>query len=303
MTEVIRTDQLSKRYGRVQALQNVSLNVPEGAIVGLIGPNGAGKSTLIRTLLNIVRMASGQAEVLGVTPTRLGPATLARIGYVSENQDLPEWMSVGSLVRYLAPFYPTWDHAAADEMRRAAGLSSDQKVKGLSRGMRMKLALICALVFDPALVVLDEPFSGLDPLIRDELTGQLLERAGERTVLISSHDLAEMETFVTHVAYLDGGIIHFYEETAALLQRFRQVEILLGDDAAAPRNWPEEWLHVESSPSMVRFVHSRYDELGAAQQIHAVLPNAREIGVTPIGLRTIFIALARQSRAVQEVAQ
>ena len=116
---------------------------------------------------------------------------------------MPEWMTVGYFLAYLKPFYPTWDDARAEELLRQFDLPRDRKLKHLSRGMKMKAALASSLAYRPKLIVLDEPFSGLDPLVRDEFIEGLLESAGEATILISSHDLAEIESFASHVGYLD----------------------------------------------------------------------------------------------------
>src|SRR5207249_8284501 len=116
-----------------------------------------------------------------------------QIGYVSENQDIPEWMKVGALLEYLREFYPTWDPALEDSLIKQFELPRDRKIKALSRGMKMKLALASALAFHPKLIVLDEPFGGLDPLVRDQLIEGLLELAGESTLLLSSHDLRSEE--------------------------------------------------------------------------------------------------------------
>src|SRR5215471_17797225 len=111
MADVIRTTDLTKSYRGVAALNGLRLSIPEGSVFGLVGPNGAGKTTTIKILMNIVQPDRGTAEILGVDSRRLGPAHLARIGYTSENQEMPGWMTVEYLLRYLKPFYPAWDDA------------------------------------------------------------------------------------------------------------------------------------------------------------------------------------------------
>src|SRR4029077_118052 len=122
------------------------------------------------------------AEVLGVDATSIRGKSYTRIGYVSENQDLPEWMKVGALLDYLRDFYPTWDRDLENSLVKQFELPRERKIKAISRGMKMKLALASALAFHPKLVVLDEPFGGLDPVVRDQLIEGLLERIGETTV-------------------------------------------------------------------------------------------------------------------------
>jgi len=188
MNDVLKAVDLSKRFRRTEALDHLDLAVPEGSIYGLVGPNGAGKTTAIKTVMNIFRPTGGSVEVLGVDSRRLGPHEFAQIGYVSENQEIPEWMTVAYFMNYLKPFYPTWDNAFAAELLHQFDLPMDRKLKHLSRGMRMKAALASSLAYRPKLIVLDEPFTGLDPLVRDELIEGLLDSAESTTILISSHD-------------------------------------------------------------------------------------------------------------------
>lgn len=212
MTAVIRTEELTKRYRRLHALDRVNLEVQEGAIYALVGPNGAGKTTSIKILMNLISATSGTAAVLGVDSKLIRGKSYTEIGYVSENQEIPEWMKVGALLEYLRGFYPTWDHGLEDSLLKQFDLPRDRKIRAFSRGMKMKLALASALAFHPKLIVLDEPFGGLDPLVRDQLIEGLLERAAESTVFISSHDLAEIESFASHVGYLEQGTLRFSEE-------------------------------------------------------------------------------------------
>jgi len=179
MTSAIRTENLKKRFRRVEALTGLDLDVPEGAIYALVGPNGAGKTTAIKILMNIYRATSGRAEVFGAASTTIAGRSFCSIGYVSENQELPGWMRVDAFLSYLRPFYPSWDRDLENELVSKFELPRDRKLKELSRGMRMKAALASALAYHPRLIVLDEPLGGLDPLVRDELIEGLLERAPE----------------------------------------------------------------------------------------------------------------------------
>jgi len=291
----IQCSQLTKKFRSLLALDRLDLAVPEGSIYALIGPNGAGKTTLIKILVNILRPNSGTSSILGVDSRRLSPAEFAQLGYVSENQELPEWMTVGYFLKYLKPFYSTWDDARAAEMLKQFNLPLDRKLSQLSRGMKMKAALLSSLAYRPKLIILDEPFSGLDPLVRDEFIEGLLESAAGATVFISSHDLAEIESFSSHIGYLDNGTLQFSEEAATLTARFREIEITLSEPATQA-NWPASWLRVEISPSMVRFVETRFDDERTGQQIQALFPTAQNITIKPMPLRDIFVALAKSSR-------
>ncbi len=256
MSAAITATGLSKRFRSVPVLDGLNLEVPHGSVFGLIGPNGAGKTTTIKILMNFLRASSGRAEILGVDSRNIGPRDLTQIGYVSENQEMPEWTTVGYLLAYLKPFYPSWDDARAEELLRQFELPRDRMLRQLSRGMRMKAALASSLAYHPRLLVLDEPFSGLDPVMREDLIGGVLESAIETTVFISSHDLADIESFASHIGYLANGRLQFSEEMTALTARFREIAITLDTPAtpAAKRKRPASWLRYETTHAMVRFV-------------------------------------------------
>jgi ABC-2 type transport system ATP-binding protein len=292
----IQTEALTKRFGRVNALDGLDFCVPQGAVHALVGPNGAGKTTLIKILMNIFRASSGNATVLGVNSRKVSGKVFTSIGYVSENQQLPGWMRVGSFLAYLRPFYPTWDNQFESQLVHSLDLPLDRKLKQLSRGMRMKAALASALAFRPKLIVLDEPFSGLDPMVRDELGKALLERAADSTVFLSSHDLAEIEGFATHIAYLDCGRLLLSEEMSSLSARFRDVELTLDGPAAVPSNVPTNWHHIGASGSVVRFVDSAFNQETIQAEVSQRFGPVKNVTFSQMSLRAIFLALAKGSR-------
>jgi len=300
MTTAIRTEQLSKRYLRLEALNGVSLQVPTGAAYALVGPNGAGKTTLIKILLNLISSSGGSAEVLGLPAKLIQGKAYEQIGYVSENQDIPEWMKVGTLLDYLREFYPTWDRDLENSLVRQFDLPLDRKIKALSRGMKMKLALAGALAFHPRLILLDEPFGGLDPLVRDQLIEGLVERAQESTIFISSHDLAEIESFATHVGYLEQGRLLFSDEMTPLSARFREVELTLETPLPLPAGLPASWLQASSAGAVVRFVDSQFDPEKSGVDIRNFFGNVRDVAYRAMGLRAIFLAMARKSGGAKE---
>ena len=224
MTASIETVDLTRRFGKLDAVEGLNLHVPAGSLFGFVGPNGAGKTTTIKMLLNLLRPTSGRAIVLGTDSRRIGPSELARIGYVSENQDLPDWMTIDQLVAYVRPLYPTWDEKLCRKLQRDLDLTSDLPIKLFSRGMRMKAALLVSLAYRPQLVVLDEPFSGLDPVARDELIRALLELTGEHnwTTLISSHDIDEIERLADSIAFIDKGRVFVTESVQDLVEKYRR---------------------------------------------------------------------------------
>jgi ABC-2 type transport system ATP-binding protein len=293
----ISTHALTRRYGAHIALNEVTLSVDPGSVYALVGPNGAGKTTLIQLLMNLQEATSGSAEVLGRASGEIRGKALNRIGYVSENQEMPDGMTVGAFLNYLRPFYPAWDRALEAQLMADFGLPLDRKLKHLSRGMRMKAAFVSSLSYRPALLVLDEPFSGLDPLVRDELIQGLLDRIGETTIFLSSHDLAEIESFASHVGYLEQGSLLFSEEMTTLSARFRQVEFQVDPASGQPAKLPEAWLEVERSGALVRFTHSAFaSDAEAMAQIEAIYPTAADVEFAPLSLRSIFLANARRHR-------
>jgi ABC-2 type transport system ATP-binding protein len=293
MSSMLSTHGLSKCFRHVDALHELTLEVPEGSIFALVGINGAGKTTAIKTAMNILQPTSGRATVLGTDSRRLGPDDFARIGYVSENQEMPDWMTVGYFLDYLKPFYPSWDTTRAAELVGQFQLPRDRKLRHLSRGMRIKAALASALSYRPRLLVMDEPFGGLDPLVRDEVIEGLLDSAGETTIFISSHDLAEIESFATHIGYLDRGRLQFSEEMGTLSARFREIEVTLDQPGTLPTELPDHWLRPETSAAVVRFIDSRFENGRTQNQIRQVFGEVREVTAYPMALRAIFVALAR----------
>jgi ABC-2 type transport system ATP-binding protein len=292
----IYTEKLTKTFGKTTALDEVSFGVPEGAIYSLVGANGAGKTTLMKILMNMHRPTAGSAHVKGVETQELKGKSFNRIGYVSENMELPQWMTVEVMFNYLRPFYPQWDRELEAELVRKFDLPLKQKLKNLSRGNRMKAACASALAYRPDVIVLDEPFSGLDPLVRDELIDGLVGLASGTTIFLSSHDLAEVESFSSHIGYLEKGRMLFSEGLPVLQERFREVTVTLGQPAVLPAGMPADWLQPEVAGGGVRFIHSQFKGDDSRVEIAALFPGASEISPEPMDLRAIFVAIARDGK-------
>jgi ABC-2 type transport system ATP-binding protein len=212
---VIRIQGVSRRFGAKTALHHVNLRVPRGAVLGLVGANGAGKTTLIKHVLGLYRAESGSVRVFGRDPTVDPVGVLGRIGYLSEDNDLPGWMRVAELLRYVQAFYPAWDEAYAESWRQKFRLDSAARIRTLSKGERARVGLLVALAHRPELLVLDEPSAGLDPIARRDILTAIIRTVAQegRTVLFSSHLLDEVERVSDHVALMrDGTIV----EAAAL---------------------------------------------------------------------------------------
>src|SRR5215212_73746 len=206
---VVNVSALTRRFGSRTALASVSLSVRRGAVYGLVGANGAGKTTLIKHVLGLLRAESGSVRVFGLDPVADPVGVLSRIGYLSEENDLPGWMRVEELIRYSSSFYPDWDDAYAEELRQTFALDRTAKIGNLSKGQKARAGLLIALAYRPELLVLDEPSSGLDPIVRRDILGAVMRTiAGEgRTVLFSSHLLDEVEEVADHVTMIRQGTI------------------------------------------------------------------------------------------------
>jgi ABC-2 type transport system ATP-binding protein len=207
METVASIQNLTRTYKRVTALDNVSLDIPKGSVFGLVGSNGAGKTTLIKHIMGMLRAQSGTVRVFGMDPIAQPEAVLVRIGFLSEDRDLPGWMRVHELMRYLRAFYPNWDPDFAEQLREQFKLDPQAKLKTLSRGQLAQAGLLGALAHRPDFLVLDEPSSGLDPIVRRDILSAIIRTVADegRTVLFSSHLLDEVERVADHMAMIYNG--------------------------------------------------------------------------------------------------
>ena len=311
---VIRTEKLTKRYKKMTAVSEVSLEVPPGKIFALMGRNGAGKSSLIRMLLGLTPITAGGATVLGLDSARQHVAIRARVGYVPEAHHMYRWMRIADVARFTASFYPTWNEKSCADLIRKFDLDPSKRIKELSRGMVAKVALTLALAHEPRLLVLDEPTDGLDAVVRKEFLESIVSVAADegRTVLISSHLLQDIERVADRVALMEESRIGLIEDTDTLKARFRELKITFGDSPAAAsasaeatadksakeggapatfempgilslRKEPREWLMV-------------FEKFGpeTIPRLHSSLPGA-QIVARDMTLEEIFVALVGKS--------
>ena len=293
---IVESHHVSKRFGRFEAIEDLSLSVPEGSVFALIGANGTGKTTTIRMLMNILRPDRGDITVLGTPSRKLGPKDFEQIGYVSEGQRLPGGLTLAQYFAYLRALYPAWDRDLEKELCEQFELPPSRKIKHLSHGMRMKTLLVGALSFRPKLLVLDEPLSGLDTLVRDEVVHGLLQQAADTTILISSHELAEIESFTTHVAFLQNGRLFLQEAIETLQTRFRNVSVTLSAVKELPQPLPDGWFLPEIEGHRLRFVTSSFE---SDQQLYQQLVQhfgAVQMETEPMPLRTVANALMQQRK-------
>lgn len=249
---IIQIEGVTRRYGSKLALDNVSLSIPKGIVLGLVGANGAGKTTLIKHILGLLRAQTGSVRVLGEDPVKNPVAVLSRLGYLSEDRDLPPWMSVSELLRYSRAFRDHWDDPYAEELRQKFQLQGTSLVRNLSKGELAKAGLIVALAHKPDLLVLDEPSSGLDPIVRREMLEAVVRSVAEqgRTVLFSSHLLDEIVRVSDQVAMMAHGRILVHGPLNEVLESHRRMVIRLKSKetklsefpgALSVSGGPDEW--------------------------------------------------------------
>lgn len=236
VSSVIEIKNVSRRFGTKLALDDVSLIVPRGGVFGLIGGNGAGKTTLLKHVMGMLKAQSGSVKVFGLDPIAQPVAVLSRMGYLSEERDLPNWMRVRELIRYTQAFYPTWDERFAEELREMFELDPNTKIRALSRGQRARAGLLVALAHRPELLVLDEPSSGLDPVVRRDILGAIIRTIAEegRTVLFSSHLLDEVERVADHIAMIHEGRVVLADSMDDLKDSYRRVTLRFETPIADP---------------------------------------------------------------------
>jgi ABC-2 type transport system ATP-binding protein len=247
-------------------------------------------------LMNILRPDRGEISVLGTQSRKLRPQDFQRIGFVSEGQTPPARLTIESYFGYLRSLYRDWDRTIEKDLRAQFELPPSRKMGHLSHGMRMKALLIGALAFRPKLLVLDEPLSGLDPLVRDEVVNGLLQQAGDTTVLISSHELAEIETFTTHVAFMQNGHLLLQEAIDTLRERFREVRVTLSAVRTPTQPMPADWLMPAVEGHHLRFIASRFVDAPALHQQLAQRFGAVRVECEPLPLRAIASALMQSHK-------
>ena len=233
---VIDVRGLTRTFGAKRALDDVTLCVPRGVVFGMVGANGAGKTTLIRHILGLLKAQQGSVRAFGLDPVADPVGVLSRVGYLSEEGDLPGWMRVDELMRYSRAFYPTWDEAYAQSLQRQFSLDPAARVKHLSKGQRARAGLLVALAYRPELLLLDEPSSGLDPIVRRDILGAIVRTIADegRTVLFSSHLLDEVERVSDCVGMLRDGKLLFAGDLDEVREQHHRLTVRFPDAVGHP---------------------------------------------------------------------
>lgn len=297
MTEpAIHTSQLSRHFGRLEAVRSLDLEVPRRSIYAFLGANGAGKSTTLSMLVNTLQPTSGRAVVLGRDSTQLEAVDFRKIGFVAEPQELPEWMTGVQMIDFLKPFYPRWDVDFQKKLQGTLEVPMMRRIAHMSRGEQMKLRLLCSMAYRPELLILDEPFSGLDPMVREELSSGLLELVGEGdwTVILASHDVDEVERLADYAGFIANGRMQFSEPVEQLQRRYRRVTARF-DGPCMVSQAPDRWIALESADSELRFIEDTFEPERCRRDL-AKLGSLAQMEDRALSLKEIFIAATRQQR-------
>jgi ABC-2 type transport system ATP-binding protein len=297
---VVAVNNLSRRFGAKLALDDVSLYVPRGGVFGLVGENGAGKTTLIKHILGLLRAESGGVRVFGVDPVADPVSVLGRVGYLSEQPELPGWMRVEELMRYTQAFYPRWDPAYAEQLRGQFGLNPTQRLRTLSKGQQAKAGLLAAQAHRPELLLLDEPSSGLDPLVRRDILEAVIRTVADegRTVFFSSHLLEEIERVADHIAMLHQGKVVLCGPLDEIKGQHRCVTLCFEMPQATPPVVPKVLSVAGSGREWTVLCNGSRGELPAtAAELRAKIVDERAPSLTEI-----FIAHAEASAVDHNVA-
>jgi ABC-2 type transport system ATP-binding protein len=286
---------VSKRYPHF-FLDSISLELREGGVLGFIGANGAGKSTTIRILMGLVRQDTGSVQVLGRSMPSEQIAAKLDIGFVSEDMRLYGAATLAWHMNFVASMYPRWDQAYADMLLRRFDLKAQQRIKGLSHGQRVKAALLLALARQPRLLILDEPTTGLDPVARREVLGELMSVLTDegRTIFFSSHNTLEVEQISDHIAFIDRGRLIALDEKEDLLDRWRRVRLVVPSGSVLPQ-----------IPGLIEVAGTeRLPVLTTSQFDPAVVSLCQDRGATVQGidsmtLEEIFVANVQNRRELQ----
>jgi len=294
MSDCITASGLEMRFPGCEALRGIDLNVPSGSVFALLGENGAGKTTLIRILTGFQSPTAGDCTVCGLDPRKDSLEIRRRIGYVSDQPALYDWMRVDEIGWFTASFYADGFLERYGESILHFEVPRNRKIKHLSKGQRAKVALALALAHDPELLILDEPTSGLDPHVRREFMESMVDRAVTgRTVLISSHQISEVERVADMVAIIHQGKVRLMDSMINLKDTVSEVTISLNDPLIAlPRLAGDaEVLSEQSSGRQRRMVVRGFDQ--AAQESIEARPGVLSVRIRPASLEDIFIACTR----------
>jgi len=290
MNHVIEIDGLTRRYGKLDAVQGLSLKVPTGSCYGFFGRNGAGKTTTIKCLLNLLRPQAGSIRVFGVDPQKDEVAVKSRLAYVPDAVAFYPWMTVRDTLEYFASFRQHWNRDIEADLLKRFGLELKQKATALSKGQKTQLALITAVCPEPELLVLDEPTSGLDPIVRREFIETVIGAYQSsdplnRTVFVSTHLISEFEGLIDRFAIIENGRELMTMDADAARERFKKIRVRFREAGASVDLL--DALHVKQSGRDAEIlVNGKSDHLIAQLRQRGL----EDLRVESLSLEEIFVA-------------
>jgi len=299
-TNVVEIHDLGRQFGDTYALKGINFQAAEGLIYGLVGVNGAGKTTLIKHCLGLLRALTGSVKVFGLDPVRHPVEVLGKIGYLSEERDLPEWMTVAELLDYTRAYHPRWDEQYARQLLKSFSLDQNKKVKELSKGMRAQAGLVAAVAHRPELLILDEPSSGLDAVVREDILDAIVRTISDegRTVIFSSHLLEEVERMSDHITMIHQGEITLDDSLDAIRETYQISTVRFPDNLVeTPRI--DGALAVEGSGRSWNVIHpNSLDQLKNS----LLMQSGELVQSRQATLQEIFIARVGRDRYSAEAA-
>lgn len=291
MSSVIEVNNLTKIFKTQMAVDHINFKIEKGTVAGFLGPNGAGKSTTIKMLLGLLTPSLGTAALFGNSSEKLPADIWTKIGYVSEDKNMYDWMKVKEIISFGASFYQNWDKGYANELLKKLELPPHKKVKELSKGMKAKVTLLLALSFHPELLILDDPVSGLDPIVRHDFLEQIIELLQKegRTVLFSSHILDEVERIADQILIINKGKMISDSSLANLKDSVKKVRVIF--DGKMPEVNITGALKVKKNEHELTAVFKEFSKEKLAQ-FNSFSPKAIE--VLDLNLQEIFIELVKE---------
>ncbi|MHC4153880.1 MAG: ABC transporter ATP-binding protein [Planctomycetota bacterium] len=291
---IIETRQLKKRFRKKTAVDGLDIQIPSGSVVGFVGVNGAGKTTTIRMLMGHLHPTDGEVQVLGEDPRRHSEQQRQRVAYVSENMNLPGWLTPEAAAKLNASFYPRWDAKLAQTLLNEFKLRKAGAYRNLSRGQKRKVCILPAICQNAELLVMDEPALGLDVMARHDFLKRVLEIvcSGERTVFISSHLLSDLERIVDRIVLIDRGWLVLQGNLEDLKAGVRQLHFA----AQISREDLEQHFKViryeVCDPAETKAVVADFDE-GRLRRMCELKDCTEKVRVFGLNLEDIFVELVK----------
>lgn len=277
------------RFGSREVVSGLDLSVRQGETVALVGENGCGKTTTMRALTGVLRPSRGTCRLLGQDTTRISSRMFERVGFVAESQENYDSMSPRQLFRFLATFYPQWDASLERSLAEQLDLPLDRPISQLSRGGKMKAAIVSSLAYRPAAILLDEPLAGLDELAKESVLLALKAGRGEAATLICSHELDDIEDYVDRVVFMSDGRAEWSLDKKALRETVRVVRL---SHSGKRGEYLATWGRVRDEDGTVSFIETLFDEAETRNAVESVFVDVSNYSTHPASLKDVFRAFA-----------